>query len=293
MTTALELIQRTETHLLGSVTEKRNRLASAISDTTSTSLTLTYDAGPITQGARIEIDAEEMYVWAVNGQTVTVERGFNGSTAATHAQNAHVVVDPRYPRHVILRALNDDLRDLSSPVNGLFKSSYVDLTYSPAYDGYDLTGVSDLIGILDVFYEEPTRRGWTPTQWRLNRDLPTADFASGNAVFINAAFPGSTVRVRYKAPFSTITYSTSDVETTSGLPASAIDIPVLGAAARLIAGREIPRNQVESQPSTRRADEVPPGAIANSARALLAFRAQRIADEAARLMSRTPIRLHG
>lgn len=292
MTTAAELVQRTETHLLGSINEKRNRLDAALGDTTTSTVVLTYDAGPIAQGARIEIDAEEMYVWAVNGQSVTVERGFNGSTAATHDDNAHVIVNPRYPRHVILRALNDDLADLSSPSNGLYKLSTVDLTYSPAHDGYDLTDVTNLVGILDVTYEEPARRDWTPIAgWRLRRDLPTSDFASGNAIFLPYGFPGATVRVRYKAGFSSITYTTADVEATSGLPSSAIDIPPLGAAARLVAGREVPRNQIESQPATRRADEVPPGAIANSARALLAFRQQRIADEASRLSSQTPLRL--
>ena len=294
MTSALELIRHTEQHLLGSAVERRNRLAAAVADTTVTTINLTYDLAGIGAGSRIEIDAEEMYVWAVDStaKTATVERGFNGSTAATHADDSIVLVNPRYPRHIILRNLNHELNDLSSPVNGLYQIATVDLTYSPGYDGYDLAGVTNLTSILDVFYEEPTRRDWTPIHgWRLNRNLPTADFASGMALFVPSAFPGSTIRVRYAAPFTTIALDTANVETTSGLPATAIDIPPLGAAARLVLGREVPRNQVESQPASRRAEEVPPGAIANSARGLMAMRSQRIADEAMRLRAQTPIRV--
>ena len=74
----------------------------------------------------------------------------------------------------------------------------------------------------------------------------------------------------------------------TGLQPSATDLPPIGAAIRLMAGREIKRNFTESQGDTRRSTEVPPGAIAQSANGLARLRQTRIAAEAARLHALYP-----
>jgi hypothetical protein len=61
-------------------------LAAAIPDTTSTSLTISNAAtAPVIVGLRLYVDNEIMRVKAVSGTTVTVERGSEGSTPATHS----------------------------------------------------------------------------------------------------------------------------------------------------------------------------------------------------------------
>ena len=64
-------------------------VASAISTTSTTSVTAT--AGKVYAGDLIQIDSEWMYVVSVStgaSDTLTVRRGVNGSTAATHGANA-------------------------------------------------------------------------------------------------------------------------------------------------------------------------------------------------------------
>ena len=56
-----------------------------------------------------------------------------------------------------------------------------------------------------------------------------------------------------------------------------------------MSGREIKRNFTESQGDTRRASEVPPGAILQSSRQLQVLRVQRIAAKAARLDAMYPM----
>jgi Ca2+-binding RTX toxin-like protein len=78
-------------------------LAAPITDTTSTTITVT-DGANITSaelaqpgGYVIQIDNEQMLVTAVSGNTLTVVRGYNGTTAATHDANALVLPESAPP----------------------------------------------------------------------------------------------------------------------------------------------------------------------------------------------------
>lgn len=78
--------------------ESAGTLGGAISDTTGTSVTMT--AGhSVEPGDTLKIDSEQFEVTAVATNTLTVTRGINGTTAATHANGA-TVSRRRYPRRV-------------------------------------------------------------------------------------------------------------------------------------------------------------------------------------------------
>ena len=125
-------------------------------------------------------------------------------------------------------------------------------------------------------------------EWRLRRDMSTADFASGAALTVNGYVEPGSMRVTYKAPFASLVTATDNVESVSGLHAQAHDILPLGAAIRLTAGAEIARNFLD-QADTRRADEVPGTARLGQMRALLQLRQQRIDAEKARLYAKYPV----
>ena len=62
----------------------------------------------------IEIDDEMMWVDTYDRQanTITIApygRGYNNSTAASHAANVKVVITPTYPRNAVKRAINDTI----------------------------------------------------------------------------------------------------------------------------------------------------------------------------------------
>jgi hypothetical protein len=73
------------------------------------------------------------------------------------------------------------------------------------------------------------------------------------------------------------------VVATTGLQSTAHDIPVLGAAYRLMMFRELKRSFTEAQGEPRRAAEVPVGSSLTALRGIQAFRQSRIDAERERL----------
>lgn len=294
MASGLSIVEATQRHLLSGQNRELNRLNGALTSG-ATAVILEFDLGGVQPGTTVAIDDEEMHVFSVvaSTKTATVQRGMNGSTAAAHSDDALVHVKPIFSRFRIVEAVNDELRDLSSPVNGLFQIKTLNLTYNAAQQGYNLTSLTnaDVLDIYEVRYQTPGPSDSWPRvrMYDLARHMDTTEFASGLALILHeAAFPGNPIRVRYKAPFAAITSATADVATTSGLADSALDILSLGAAIRLQSPRDVKRSFTEHQGDTRRADEVPVGGGLIGMRGLAALRIQRIQAEAARLQSQYP-----
>lgn len=290
MTTARELVAETKRHLLSGQREARNRLTAPITSNVTT-VTLEFATGLPVAGSYLEIDLEVLYVWSITGQVATVERGQLGSVATSHLAGAAATVNPKFPDFAILKALNDDLVDLASPINGLFAVRSVDLTASATGGSYDLTSATDLLEVLSVRHRLPgLPDSWaTITNYELSQSAGS-DFASGYSLDITDALtPGRAVRVLYKAAFSPLTSLADDVETVTGMPDWMMSLPPLGAAIALVAPREIRRNTLE-QGDTRRGEEVPAGAIAGSIRPLMMVRQTRINAASARLAQMYPDR---
>jgi hypothetical protein len=78
---------------------KATGLTGTLSSSSDTSLTASDVAGTLIEpGDTLQMGTEQLYVSAVSGVTVTVERGVNGSTAAT--QTTVAISVRRYPRDV-------------------------------------------------------------------------------------------------------------------------------------------------------------------------------------------------
>ena len=289
MTTAATVINKTLRQLLSGTVEARNKLASTITDS-GTSVVCTYAIEGLRAGQVFEIDSEVFYIWAANvsTQTLTVERGFNGTTAAAHTSGALLTVAPRFPRAQVLEAINDEVLDLSSPVNGLFQVKTFNQTYNGTDRMVNLTSATDVIDVLNVSVRYLTDDYPVARKVKLVRDLPTDDFASSFALkFDQAVYPGR-LRVVYKAPYTSVTTEATNLNTDCGIQESVEDIVVIGTQLRLMAPREIKRNFIESQGDTRRSEEVASGAISNSVTVLRQLRRDRIIAEAARLMRAYP-----
>ena len=287
MTTGNDWIGTTRSYLMNGYAENRNKLAVAYTAGGST-LTFSYTPDGIRAGARLSIGLNTFYVWSVENQVAHVSGGEDGSIDVNAAVGSIVRVAPRFTDDEIWKALSGDLNDLSSPSSGLFGIGTVDLTYNAIVNGYDLGPVSDsLLSIYEVKYLTPGPQLDNPrihtNGWRLNRNAITTQFPSGLSMqLFEPAYPGYNLRVVYRSLLTMPTTTLANVSSTGLLP-SAQDLPPIGAAIRLMSGREIKRNFTEGQGDTRRASEVPPGAIMQSSRNLQILRQQRIAAEAARL----------
>lgn len=291
MTTAGNLVDRTVQLLLAGTVEERNKIASSL-DASTTSVPIEYSLGSLREQTVFQVDAELMYIWQVDtaSKTLTVERGFGGTTAATHADGAIVTVNPRFPRSQVLQALNDELADLSSPMNGLFQMKTVDLSYNGSDRMINLAGISTLIDVYDVRWRYLSDDYPVVRNYRLMRNMPTSDFGAGLALSLDEDVMSSTIRVIYKDAYTPFSTEASTLAST-GAGTEIADLLVLGAQIRLIAGREVKRNFTESQGDTRRADEVPAGAMNASVTNLLRLRRDRIQAEAARLNRQYPTRI--
>ena len=230
-------------------------------------------ASGIVTGVIIEVDIEAMYVTAVSGTAVSVIRAYGGSSAASHTAGDIVRVSPKFPAYRIMDALNDDLRDLSTPDNGIFQMKTTSFTYNASQDGYNLAGLSseDVQSIYSVTYADPIpveAREPEINSWKLKRNRDTAAFTSGMAlVLYGPGWPGKKVTVSYKSPL-TLTTTTNTLKSSTGLQTTAYDLPPLGAALSLMSTAPIRREFLDAQGMPRRADEVPPGAISASLRDL-------------------------
>lgn len=289
MTTVSDLVDITREHLYGTQSGQFNFLTSTV-DIDDTAVTFDMTAGGIVAGAVIGVDDEIMYVKSVSGQTATVHRDWAG-TAAAHTAGAIIEVSPRFPRHAIKQALKEEI---ASWPDTLFQTpTPITLTGSTTTRAYNLTALGSFYDILNVVREPYSgSTAWVPVDFRVDRNMPTASFASGKALFLTHELAeGVDIRVTYSAPFTVSTFaSATDVETAVGLSSSMLDIPPYGAAWRLLAPREIKRTFTESQPEPRLSEEVPAGAALRTAAGMKALRDQRIVEEGNRLAATRTIR---
>jgi len=290
MSTASALLDRVNRQLLSGTIEERNKLATTV-DSTNTSFVMTYDLGGLRAGTVFEIDSELVYVWeATSGsKTLTVERGYGGTTAAAHSSGAIVTLNPRFPKAQMLEALNQDIDDMSSPLNGLFRVVSTDVDYNGADRQIDLTGATSIIDLLDVRLRYLDSDYPVIRKVRLQRDLPTSDFPSGFAIVFDESVMAGTLRVRYKAPFSRVSAVGDSLQSVANVSITMEDILELGVMYRMLSTREVKRNFIESQGDTRRSDEVPPGAMRDSFSNILRLRRDRIIAEAAKLARQYPL----
>jgi len=289
MTTTAVVIDRTLRQLLSGTVEARNKLTTTLTSS-GTSVVVDYPLEGLRAGQVCEIDSELMYIWAtdVATKTLTVQRGFNNTTAAAHTAGAVIIINPRFPRAQILEAVNDELSDLSSPMHGLFQVKTLNIDYNGSDAMIDLTNVTSIIDLLTVSVRYMTDDYPIARKIRLIRDLPTDDFPSGFALrFDQAVFPGR-LRVVYKAAYTAAATEATDINSGCGVQETVTDIVALGAQIRLMSPREVKRNFTESQGDTRRAEEVSMGAVANSITSLIRLRRDRIQAEAARLARAYP-----
>lgn len=250
-TTLADLVAETQRHLTSYQRPSMNKLDAAIS-ATATDLAFTFESQQLQQGHYIEVGLELMYVWSVESasRTAVVERAQQGSRAVAHAAGSVVKINPKFPDFAIAKAINDDLRALSSPMSGLYAVRSLPAVTTYSGTTYDLTDAENLMEIIEV----------------------------------------QDTQVLYKSSFAPMLLLADDVEAVSGLPASAHDLPPLGAAIRLGMSREIRRNFFEEQGDSRRSEEVGAGAVTSSVRGLMVVRQARITEEASRLAQLYPER---
>ena len=221
-TTFGDLIEKVYRRVMGGIRERTVQInqTGGIANTDTTIVLAGPEVAGLTIGVVLAIELEMVYVvgWVPSTNTATVLRGYYGSIATSHISGTICYINPRYSRYDIGVAINDDLRSLSSPTNGLFRVGVATLTYNPVFAGYDLGDLPDnFIDVMEIRYRIappyrtfPPIKKWKVIRWQQNSTDPV--FPSGKGLVIHeSGWPGLPIYVTYSAPFLKFVASSDSV----------------------------------------------------------------------------------
>jgi len=264
-----------------------SRLDGAMTDTTGTSVV--YETGLFSSeeenllgnGALIEIDQELMLVTAANTstRTLTVSRGYAGTTAATHTDKTNVFINPTFPRKSVFDAVSDN-------ISRLYPSLYnVTTTNVVANTTYQEVPAST-VEVLTSYVQNATGNQYTSAGIELLRDFPPS--STNTAVQFYNTTNGKTVHLVVKRKFVRPTDETSDIESVCLVAPEYEQIVMVGAVADIIGATDIDASTQEFITEKLAADSYPVGSGERLRNALLRLRSLLIDEARGNLRSLYP-----
>lgn len=225
-------------------------LTAGISDT---DLQLTViDTTSVGQGVA-EIEGELVFIDSVDRSSNIITlapdgRGFFGTTAAAHAQDARVTIAPVWPRNRVKGAINDIITSVHPTLFGVAQAQFA---FNPTTTTYALPAEAERVLSVTADVNGPSREQHIIRHYSFSSVAPTDDWATTNTLTLHEAVsPGRTVTVTYlKQP--TALAADGDALSTSGLAETAKLAIVYGSCAQLLSFMDVSRIPVD----TARADE--------------------------------------
>ena len=264
-----------------------SRLDGAISSTTSTSVV--YEAGLFSSeeenllgsGALIEIGQELMLVTAANTstRTLTVSRGYAGTTAATHADETNIFINPTFPRKSVYDAVSDNISRLYPT---LYNVTTTNVTSNSTYQEVPASTVE----VLTSYVQNATGNQYTSAGIELLRDFPPS--STNTAVQFFNTSNGKTVHLVVKRKFVRPTDESSDIESVCLVAAEYEQIVMVGAVADIIGATDIDASTQEFITEKLAAESYPVGSGERLRNALLRLRSLLIDEARGNLRSLYP-----
>jgi hypothetical protein len=294
MATFNDLINDVALNLSG-YTMRQDRATHLTGTINSTDLTMeVHSVDNISKGL-IEVDDELLWVDSFDRTAKTFSiapygRGYFGTTPTSHTVNTKVTIAPTFPILNIKRAINETILAVG---NTLYGVSTITFDYNPAVTTYSLP--ADVQDILEVSYEDvgPTKEWYPVRRYRADKMASNTAFNSSISLSVYDAIPtSSTVKVTYSSDPAPFEYGSDDFESTTNLPLSCKDIIVLGAAYRLLSFVEAGRLTYSSPEADTQTGRIQFGSGTNVAKYIYALYQQRLQEEAFKLQSRYPVRVH-
>jgi hypothetical protein len=274
--------QEQSTHLVQDINETDTKLYVA-------------DANLVSRG-RIEIGSELLWVdKSVRGDNSLdippYGRGMDDTFAAEHKAGDRVIVAPLYPRKFLQDTLNQTIRQIGAQLYGV--SQVRDVNDEPLItdpDGgftYEMPGwVRDILSVTvtnphmedDITY----LRDWT-----FDKNAPKAVSTTGKALYLYDDWIGGNLQMTITASRDPLPLTREDQEFwETTLPESAEDLPVLGAAARLLASSDAYAVQTRSvEAAAIQGASQSSGAAQSQSKYLQALFMQRLEEEKLRLLN--------
>lgn len=285
------LIDETITSLQGFGVEV-DQIATLVTDIATNTTSVRLDmADAITRGI-IEIDDELMFVTSCVNGVATVPawgRGYKGTIPSAHTAGSAVYISPSYPRSIVSREVNNAIRAVYPT---LFAVRSYDFTTDAIHVQYALPG--DVDRVLAVDWRWLAIDGWNPLrEWEVVSGASTADFTSGKFIALGAPLgSGIKVHVTYAAPPTLLDQPNDGFADVTGLPASARDVIVYGAASRLLPWMDAGRLPTDTVSSDLQDQQKPVGNAVSVGREIRQLYAQRLTQEHQALTQKFPFRTH-
>lgn len=267
-TTAATLVQRVRKFLRD--WPEGDVLTAIMSSTTSTTMTVA-DATIYSPGWVIQIDSEAMQVRTnAAGTSLGVLRAARGTTGATHANGATILVRPRFLDTDILEALN-------SGINASFPWIYqpvIDESLVTTGTTYEYT-IPNLNGSPIPFISEVS---FKETGDLTFRNFRAWDVIRGGtpAIKLRRPLPTGTLRVRGFGPVTSLADTTVSLSTS--YPSYAEDALTLYAAQYLLASGEAARVREDTGARDQRENANRPGSSMSASNAILQRFQRRLMD---------------
>ena len=263
-----------------------SRLDGAINNSVTS---LTYESGLFSSeeenllgnGALVEVDQEIMLVTAANTstRTLTVARGYAGTTAATHSDKANIFINPTFPRKSVFDAVFDNIVRLYP---SLYNVTTTNVTANTTYQEVPASTVE----VLTSYVQNADGDKYTSAGIELLKDFPPS--STNTAVQFYNTTNGRTVHLVIKRKFVGPSAETDDLSTTCLLEDEYHQIVMVGAVADIVGATDIDATTQEFITEKLAAENYPVGSGERLRNALLRLRSLLIDEARGNLRSLYP-----
>ena len=263
-----------------------SRLDGALTDSATS---LTYEAGLFSSeeenllgnGALVEVNQEIMLVTAANTstRTLTVSRGYAGTTAAAHADSDNLYINPTFPRKSVFDAVADNIVRLYP---SLYNVTTTDVVANSTYAEVPASTVE----VLTSYVQNASGEQYTSAGIELLRDFPPS--STNTAVQFYNTSNGKTVHLVVKRKFVRPTSETVDLATDCLISDEYEQIVMVGAVADIVGATDIDATTQEFITEKLAAENYPVGSGERLRNALLRLRSLLIDEARGNLRSLYP-----
>ncbi len=263
-----------------------SRLDGAINNSVTS---LTYESGLFSSeeenllgnGALVEVDQEIMLVTAANTstRTLTVARGYSGTTAASHDDKANIFINPTFPRKSVFDAVADNIVRLYPT---LYNVTTVTTTSNSTYQEV----AASTVEVLSSYVQNASGEQYTSAGIELLKNFPPS--TTNTAVQFYNTSNGKTVYLVVKRKFVRPSAETDDLSTACLLEDEYQQIVMVGAVADIVGATDVDASTQEFITEKLAAENYPVGSGERLRNALLRLRSLLIDEARGNLRSLYP-----
>jgi hypothetical protein len=263
-----------------------SRLDGAINDSVTS---LTYESGLFSSeeenllgnGALVEVDQEIMLVTASNTstRTLTVARGYSGTTAASHNDKSNIFINPTFPRKSVFDAVADNIVRLYPT---LYNVTTITTTANSTYQEV----AASTVEVLSSYVQNASGEQYTSAGIELLKNFPPS--TTNTAVQFYNTSNGKTVYLVVKRKFVRPSAETDDLSTACLLEDEYQQIVMVGAVADIVGATDIDATTQEFITEKLAAENYPVGSGERLRNALLRLRSLLIDEARGNLRSLYP-----